>query len=108
MPYYFITAPPSLSLITSFDIPPLGQICHADEIYQEVVFPVTRPDTRLPMSRAGGQGPYLRSVEHLGRSGIAKNPINAEKVKCDGRMDRQTDGPTDGPTKRGLESCARD
>ena len=28
----------------------------------------TRPDTRLPKSRAGGQGPYLRSLGHLGRS----------------------------------------
>ena len=28
----------------------------------------TRPDTRLPKSRAGGQGPYLRSLDHLGRS----------------------------------------
>ena len=28
----------------------------------------TKPDTRLPQSRAGGQGRYLRSVEHLGRS----------------------------------------
>ena len=56
------------------------------------------PDTRLPRSRAGGQGPYLRSVEHLGRSGIAKNPINAKKVKCDGRTDGPTDGRTDGPT----------
>ena len=25
----------------------------------------TRPDTRLPQSRAGGQGPYLRSLEHM-------------------------------------------
>ena len=24
----------------------------------------TRPDTRLPQSRAGGQGPYLRSLDH--------------------------------------------
>ena len=64
----------------------------------------TRPDTRLPKSRAGGQGPYLRSVEHLGRSGIAENPINAEKVKCDGPTDGPADGPTDGPTKRGVES----
>ena len=61
---------------------------------------------------AGGEGPYLRSVEHLGRSGIAKNPINAKKVKCDGPTDRRTDRPTDrptdgrtdGPTKRGVES----
>ena len=28
----------------------------------------TRPDTRLPKSRAGGQGPYLRSPDHLGGS----------------------------------------
>ena len=52
----------------------------------------TRPDTRLPQSRAGGQGPYLGSVEQLGRSGTAKNPINAEKVKCDGRTDGQSGG----------------
>ena len=26
----------------------------------------TRPDTRLPQSRAGGQGPYSRSFDHLG------------------------------------------
>ena len=32
----------------------------------------TRPDTRLPKSRAGGQGPYLRSLDHLGRSSEAK------------------------------------
>ena len=55
----------------------------------------TRPDTRLTQLCAAGQGPYLRSVEHLGRSGVAKNPINAEKVKCDGPTDGWTDGPTD-------------
>ena len=27
-----------------------------------------RPDTPLPQSRAGGQGLYLRSLDHLGRS----------------------------------------
>ena len=47
-------------------------------------------------------------MKHLGRSGIAKNPINAKKVKCDGPTDQRTDGPmdgrTDGPTKRGAES----
>ena len=52
---------------------------------------ITRPDTQLPQSRADGQAPYLRSAEHLGRSGIAKNPINAEKVKWDGPTDRRTD-----------------
>ena len=50
----------------------------------------TRPDTRLPQLRAGGQGPYLRSVEHSGRSSMAKNPIHSKKVKRDGRMDRWT------------------
>ena len=43
---------------------------------------ITRPDTQLPQSRAGGRGPYLRSVEHLGRSSKAKNLINTEKVKA--------------------------
>ena len=28
----------------------------------------TRLDTRLTQSRVGGQGPYLRSLDHLGRS----------------------------------------
>ena len=32
----------------------------------------TRPDTRLPQSRAGGQGPKLRSLDHLGRSSEVK------------------------------------
>ena len=31
-----------------------------------------RPDTRLPKSRAGGQGPYLRSPDHFGRSSEVK------------------------------------
>ena len=33
----------------------------------------TRPDTRLPQSRAGGQGLYLRSLNHLGRSSKAND-----------------------------------
>ena len=61
---------------------------------------ITRPDTQLPQSRAGGQGPYLRTVEHFGRSGIAKNPMNAKKVS---RKDRRTDGPTD--QQSGVLSC---
>ena len=32
----------------------------------------TRQDTRVPKSRAGGQGPYLRSQDHLGRSSEVK------------------------------------
>ena len=33
---------------------------------------ITRPDTRLPKSRAGGQGLYSRSPDHLGRSSEVK------------------------------------
>ena len=66
------------------------------------------PDTRLPQSRAGGQGPFLRSLDRLGRSSEAKDHKNPKKVKCDGctngRTDRRTDGRTDGPIKRGVES----
>ena len=32
----------------------------------------TRPDTRLPQSRVGGQGPYFRSPDHLGGSSEVK------------------------------------
>ena len=31
-----------------------------------------RPDTRLPKSREGGQGPYLSSPEHFGMSSMVK------------------------------------
>ena len=53
---------------------------------------LTWPDTRLPQSRAGGQGPYLRSLDHLGRSSEDKDRKNLKKIM------------TDGPTKRGVES----
>ena len=56
----------------------------------------TRLDTRLPQLRAGGQGLYLKSLNHLGRSSEAKNRKNPKKVKCDGRIDRRTSRPTDG------------
>ena len=61
---------------------------------------LTRPDTRLSQSRAGGQGPYLRSLDHLSRSHEAKDHRNPRKVNCD----RRTDGRTNWPTKRGVES----
>ena len=47
----------------------------------------TGPDTRLPQSRAGGQGPYL------GRSSEAK-----DRKKKTIKFDRWTDGPMDGET----------
>ena len=34
---------------------------------QPLLFGTTRPDTRLPLSRAGGQGLYLRPLDDLGR-----------------------------------------
>ena len=40
----------------------------------------TRPDTWLLQLRAGGQGPYLRSLDHLGRSSEAKDSKN-KKIK---------------------------
>ena len=33
---------------------------------------ITRPDTRLPKSRAGGQGPYLRLPYHVDRGSEVK------------------------------------
>ena len=51
----------------------------------------TRPDTRLPQSRAGGQGPYLRSLDHLGRSSEVKDRKSSKRVKCDGWTDGRTD-----------------
>ena len=46
---------------------------------RDVWLQLTRPDTRLPQSRAGGQGPRLRSPDHLGRSSEAKNSKNPKK-----------------------------
>ena len=67
--------------------------------YLFILITETRPDTRLPKSRAGGQGPYLRSLDHLGRSSEVKEIKSYKKVKCD--------QPTDGWTKRVVESRAR-
>ena len=51
-----------------------------------------RPDTWLPQSLAGGQGPYLRSLDHLGRSPEAKNcKIQKKEGVTDRRTDRWTD-----------------
>ena len=42
---------------------------------------ITRPDTRLPKSRAGGRGLYLKSLDHLGRNSEAKDAKNLKKSK---------------------------
>ena len=56
----------------------------------------TRLDTRLPQSRAGGQGPYLRSLDHLGWSCEAKDRKNPKKLcETDGLMDQWMDEQTD-------------
>ena len=40
--------------------------------------PDTRPDTRRSQSRAGWQGPYLKSLEHLSKNSEA-NDLNSRK-----------------------------
>ena len=57
----------------------------------------TRPDTRLPQSRAGGQGPYLRSLDRLGRISESKNnKVIRPKSRASAlsKNVRQTDGQT--------------
>ena len=66
----------------------------------------TRPDTRLPQSRAGGQGPYLRSPEHLGRSSEAKDSKNSKEEECGGQTKRPTDLPMDRQTRWGVVLCS--
>ena len=66
----------------------LGCLCACGDLF------ITRPDTRLPQSRAGGQEQcWIRSLEHLGRSRMLKKLKNADKVKR-GPTDRPTNGRT--------------
>ena len=51
----------------------------------------TRPDRRLSKSSAGGQGPYLRSLDHLGRSSEVKEIKSLKTVKL-GPTEPRTDG----------------
>ena len=62
----------------------------------------SRLDTRLPKSRAGGQGPYLRSLDYLGRSEVIE--VKFEKSKM-WPTDQRTDGRTN---KQVVESRAHD
>ena len=48
----------------------LMRVCRCSD--ETLIQEQTRPDTRLPKSRAGGQGPYLRSSDHLSRSSEVK------------------------------------
>ena len=48
-------------------------------------------DTRLPKLGAGGQGLYLRSLDHLGRGSEVKENKIIKKVKCDQPTNRPTD-----------------
>ena len=61
---------------------------------------ITRPDTRLPQLRAGGQGPYLRSVEHWAGAVQPKPHERRKSSVTDRRTDGQTDGQTDAPTDK--------
>ena len=60
-------------------------------ISSELFLHKTRSDTQLSQSRAGRQGPYLRSLDYLGRCSVAKDRKKNKKVKCDGPMHQQTD-----------------
>ena len=64
----------------------LAMICFIDycevlyhRIYKDQVKQKTKTDTRLPQLRAGGQGPYLGLLEHLGRSSEAKDRKNIKR-----------------------------
>ena len=64
----------------------------------------TRPYTRLPLSRAGGQEQcWRKSLGHPGRSRMLKKLKNAKKVKrgpTNWPTDQLTNQPTDRPTDR--------
>jgi len=62
-------------IITFFDIKKAYDRANMNDmlhVIHEQGFTGTRPDTRLPKSRAGGQGPFLRSLDHLGKSSGVK------------------------------------
>ena len=65
-------------------------------------FPVLENKARYTAAQlhADGQGLYLRSLYHLGRSSEAKDRKNPRKVKCDRRMDGRTDRRTDRRTDK--------
>ena len=74
----------------------------------------TRPDTRLPQSRAGGQGLYLWSLNHLGRSSEAKDcKIDQEKLWVgwenpflpDGNLSKEADRMLEIWRKSGIWIC---
>ena len=46
---------------------PIASRDFAESLFFAPFIGKTKPDKRLPKSRAGGQGPYLRSPDHLGR-----------------------------------------
>ena len=54
---------------------------------------------RVGRGRAGGQGPYLRSLDHLGRSGEVKKVKQIKKVKW-GPTNQPTNQPTDQRTDK--------
>ena len=67
----------------------------------------TRPDTRLPMSRAGGQGQWWNRPSSWAGAVTPKPPINAEKAKCNRWTNVGTSGRTDGwaAGQSRLQSC---
>ena len=60
----------------------------------------TRSDTRLPQSHPGGQGPYLRSLDRLGRISEVKKEKKENHYKKLSVTDLSTDQLMDG--QRGM------
>ena len=78
-----LIAPCSILLSTSVGIPLPIEVVYFQLTQLKMIWTLkwneTRPDTRLPQSRVGGQGPYLRSLDHLGRSSKAKDRKKTKK-----------------------------
>ena len=65
---YYISNRELSKKVDGFILP--GEYEH--EAFQKITFFKTRPATQLPKWREGRQGPYLRSLAHLGRSSGVK------------------------------------
>ena len=66
-------------------------------------YQITRPDTRLFQLCVGGQGPYLRSAWHLGRSSMSKNKKHKKRKVWP--INQLTNQPADQPSDRQIAWC---
>ena len=82
------------------------ELDHIFLIYEldNITLQQTRLDTWLPQSCADGQGLYLRSLYHLGRSNEAKDYKNQKKMWQ--TTDQRTNGPIYRPTENQIRTRA--